>query len=108
MIVSVQMIEHHDKNIFRQVRIPDTTDIRDILDSTFQYGQNDVCNVPGLYSVSVGDIVDHGGEKYLILSVGFHKFDQYEYEYYLLITPDQRYAASFFIYDNVSQSSPAG
>jgi len=106
MIVSVQMIEHHDKNVFRQVRIPDSSDIGEILDSTFAEGN--IHGHPYLCSVSVGDIIHYDGEKYLILPIGFHKFDQYEYEYYLLITPDQRHAARFFIYDNMSQNSPIG
>ena len=57
----------------RWVDVPgDCDDLEDLLEMVFYYGQNDVQNVPGKRSVSVGDFVEVNGELYCCESNGWY------------------------------------
>jgi hypothetical protein len=52
------------------------------LELIFKYGQNDFQTVSDCHSVSVGDIANVDGEKYLVLGLGWHKMDAITYAVY--------------------------
>lgn len=90
MIVDVELWAFGEGEV-RQVEIPDVLvkDLADkpamlhtVLGAVFRYGQNDY-DPQQLPSVSVGDVINIYGGKYMIKSVGFHSMSKSEYESYI-------------------------
>lgn len=78
-----------EEDMIRMVEIPDEVGVRgasedDILNETFAYGQNDF-QPQQMPSLSVGDVIELNGEYHLIMSVGFKKIAQSEFESYKAI-----------------------
>lgn len=89
MLVNVRMLAFQPEEKVRPVDVPDMelTDA-DLLDAVFCHGQNAFCNDRAITSttcsVSMGDVIelpDNAGN-YLILTRGFHKLLEEEYEAY--------------------------
>ena len=61
------------------------------LDRVFHYGQNDVQNVAGRCSVSVGDVAEIDGKFFRVDSIGFSPMSAEELERYVQIPRRDRY-----------------
>lgn len=81
MIVQVEQWAFGEGEI-REVNVPMAIVT---LDQVFHYGQNDFQNVPGRYSVSVGDIILLKGERWVIAPIGFTKLTEQAYQEYIKI-----------------------
>lgn len=94
MIVRVFMLANQPtEGVIRRVSIPDDTLPENVLDATFKWGQNDFQNVPGVCSVSMGDViwlhrdefdkvVGDKDEYHLVAACGFDKMTPEEFEEY--------------------------
>jgi len=94
MKFQVQMLAFQPEFCRRTVDVPDSELATASLASPlaklsliFKYGQNEFQNVPGICSVSCGDVIEipiDGGniELYLVKACGFHKLTGAEYEDY--------------------------
>lgn len=78
----VHMLAFHDytpdNEVLREVDVPDeevaeANTFQQILELAFTYGQNDHQPVPERCSVSVGDVIEHCGNFFLICGVGFRE-----------------------------------
>jgi len=71
----------YDEPRNRQVVVPDN-ELNGIaehdLEKIFFYGQNDF-QPQQVYSVSVGDVAQYGGELYMVVAMGFHKITEEQY-----------------------------
>jgi hypothetical protein len=63
----------------RVVEIPNVTLAENLLDEVFKFGQNDFQPQP-MPSVSVGDVIRIGDERWLVEPVGFSRLDLHEGE----------------------------
>jgi len=74
MIIEVEMLAFGKLGEIREVEVPlnEDSSVNQILEAAFQYGQNDFQpkNHP---SVSVGDVVRIGKDRYLCCSIGWEK-----------------------------------
>jgi len=65
----------------RVVEIPSIDGTKnEILEQVFHYGQNMVQPQKGFQSVSVGDVIFIGGERWIVKNFGFGKLDHETYE----------------------------
>lgn len=76
----VHMLAFHDytpdNEVLREVDVPDNEvatapSFDQILELVFEYGQNDHQPVPGRCSVSVGDVIEHCNNFFLVCVAGF-------------------------------------
>ena len=59
---------HYEPPRTREVEVPNdelTGSIEHDLELIFRYGQNDFQPIPGIYSVSVGDVVEYNDQLYM-------------------------------------------
>ena len=86
MKVQVEMLAYHNEpNKTRGVDVGtyDPADGLDaLLNKVFYYGQNDFQPIINCCSVSVGDVINFEGQKYLILPIGFQRMTPEEYKEY--------------------------
>jgi hypothetical protein len=116
MQVDVHQLAFQNTGI-RSVIIPDdgTMDgVGTVLNAVFHWGQNDFQNVPGKYSVSVGDVIDLGSSfpqfshrYYLVVGVGFAPMTQAQFEKYVGIPLDQRYRIGYMSQTDIVSSGIA-
>ena len=74
--------------VTRVVNIPDENETKDneaILGAVFYYGQNEFQEVANCCSVSVGDVVNLRGKRWLVLPFGFSEMMDKEWEEYCSI-----------------------
>ena len=94
----------HNRNTVRQVEIPDALlpksvnalipedlppRIKNILDLTFKYGQNDF-QPQDIYSVSVGDVVEIDGTYFMVMPMDWKQLTKEEFD--SLTPPTASYA----------------
>jgi len=96
------MCAFHEPIIIREVNVPDDhikeTNDEELLDIIYQYGQNDIQNVHGVCSVSVGDVIEIPfAGLYRVSSIGFKQMTPDEFEKYKLIPRrDRTYYGLFY------------
>lgn len=107
MIVKVAMLAHHENNVIRDVEIEwddkwDNTGRHiELLGAVFRMGQNDFQPVPGICSVSIGDVIilDAAlgfGVYHLVCSMGFADISEQQYiSYGRLGLEDRKQRAKF-------------
>lgn len=99
MIFEVHLLAFAD-DLIRQVDVPVLKavkvkhDKKSLLESIFYYGQNDFQNVPGYYSVSVGDVIklptDDDFEYHMVDSLGFKELTKEQFEEYKTLSIEER------------------
>ena len=68
----VHMLAFQPEYCLRHVVVPDGIEDTDQLrEKIWEQGQNMFCNVPGICSLSAGDVMEIDGEYHLILGLGF-------------------------------------
>lgn len=94
MIVQVEALGFGEKGTFRPVKIDEAkySDIDEILDAVFYWGQNDFQPSNEHYSVSVGDVIWLNGGYWMVKGIGFKKLDEAEYIGYSNLPQQERYA----------------
>ena len=76
----VELLAFGDEEEIREVSIPEG--VEESLDNVYHYGQNDVQPLQHP-SVSVGDVINMNGRKFVIMAFGFRDLSEDEYEKYL-------------------------
>jgi hypothetical protein len=103
MEVKVHMVAFSEHDSIRTVTLPEEHTVgkssQDLLDLVFHYGQNDFSPSDEHYSVSVGDVIELEGF-YLVLSIGFKKISEGEFEEYLKTPFQQRVLKAYGIIGN--------
>ena len=107
MIVKVAMLANHENNVIRDVEIEwddkfdNTGRHEELLNKVFKMGQNDFQPVPGICSVSIGDVIilDAAwgfGVYHMVCSTGFADISEQQYiSYGRLGLEDRRQRARF-------------
>lgn len=93
MIIKVRMIANGNGEI-RSVQIPDNTPHDRVLNAVYRYGQNDVQPRPQ-FSVSVGDVIEFGGDLWMVTATGFKLITEGQYQEVLKM---DRFRRSMFPY----------
>lgn len=97
MNFQVEMLAFGNWGEIRNVVVPDNAPCNtptDMLSNVFHYGQNDV--QPQQHpSVSVGDVVRFGNEKWLVCNVGFRQLTNDEYSEYTRMAQRDRHICNF-------------
>jgi hypothetical protein len=98
MIVRVRMLAFREGAI-REVQLPDEAyeDEAEWLEAVFYFGQNDFQLVKDKPSVSVGDVIEaRDGGLYMVVSAGFRKITEEEYQQ-LLALPQRERTLRFYV-----------
>lgn len=69
------------KGAIKKVSVPSQdigTYVEDNLRTIYHYGQNDIQQVEGFCSLSMGDVIRYENDRYLVLSIGFRKLEEGE------------------------------
>lgn len=107
MIVKVRMLAFHEAGRdpdFREVVIPDEPmTLLDKLAKVFHFGQNDFQPLPKCCSVSVGDVIFDGDDRYLVCARGFRKLTADEYAAFEKLDRRERSFQGYELLDNVHQ-----
>jgi hypothetical protein len=98
-IVYAHMLAYQPSYVVRPIVLPDAA----VLDTpenlrglAYELGQNDFQNVPGIYSVSAGDVLDIGdGELWLVCRVGFRAMTFKEFDEYKALPRQDRVFSKF-------------
>lgn len=78
----------------RGVEVPNdelTGSIEHDLELIFRYGQNDFQPIPGIYSASVGDVVEYNDQLYMVKALGFKQISLLEYEEFVNLDERKRW-----------------
>ncbi len=102
MIVKVLMLAFGQPGEIREVDIPETELVEDtlnenILNLTFHYGQNEFQSQKHP-SVSVGDVIELGGQHYLVMPVGFSLLSDTQLQEYTAL---ERRNRGLYVFDQV-------
>ena len=105
MNVKFVMLAFHDSRpghvITRDVEVHDElrgqTEL--LLEEAFQHGQNEFQPVPGVCSVSVGDVALHAGRYWLVTAMGFTEISREQYEQLLCAPRRERMLMVFGLSD---------
>jgi len=97
----VHMLVYQPEYCVREVEVPDgllgKKDLAEgitwqeyILERIFYFGQNDVRNIPGICSVSAGDVIEYDNKYFLVRWAGYHEISEAQYLNYLEVEREQR------------------
>lgn len=87
----VHMLAYQPEYCVREVEIPDELDTLDAVRSkVWEQGQNMFCNVPGICSVSAGDVMEINAQYHLILNLGFVLLPEDLFNAYKAMGQDER------------------
>ena len=103
MIVKVHMLafcsEPGEPVLTRDVELADENwndlSLIEKLEQIFYYGQNDFQPREKCPSVSMGDVIDLEGQKYIVLALGFGKCSEETYQELLTLNHRERQLAAF-------------
>lgn len=101
MIFKVHMLAYQDEYCVREVDVPDerTGDTDKNRSVVWELGQNMFQNVPGICSVSAGDVMEFEAtgfqfailkEYHLILNMGFLVLSHHQFEAYKVMSQEKR------------------
>jgi len=85
---------HYEPPRTREVEVPNdelTGSIEHDLELIFRYGQNDFQPIPGIYSVSVGDVVEYNDQLYMAKALGYKQISLLEYEEFVDLDERKRW-----------------
>jgi len=88
----VHMLAFQPEYCIREVVVPDERvgDTEQTLSAIWELGQNDFQNVPGICSVSAGDVIELDNEYHLILGLGFVVITEEQLTAYKAVPREQR------------------
>ncbi len=96
MEVPVHMLAFHDEpNLVRKVKLRNQdigAPIDKILEAVFHFGQNEAQPIPGICSVSVGDVVELNGTYHMVAAEGFREMPKAEFDDYKAHPRRERWA----------------
>ena len=78
MVIEVEMLAFGKPGEIRNVQLPDqdaSLPVEELLESVFYWGQNDFQSLPHP-SVTAGDVVRIGSDRYLCCGVGWQKLTE--------------------------------
>jgi len=74
-----------------------------LLEAIFHWGQNEMQNVRGVCSVSMGDVAEIKGKYFLCLAVGWSEMNPEQFEAYKAADKDQRYSLARAVEENAKR-----
>lgn len=103
-IVTVEMLAFMEGEQ-RPVKLPEkpTGDVMGTLEKVYYYGQNEVQPIADRCSVSVGDVIHLGAEKYLVCPLGFYKLTEQEYLAHKALPRRDRCFNAYTLRDSMSR-----
>ena len=92
MIFDVHMMTYQPDYCVRHVDVPDDElgTLEQNRAAVWQYGQNMFQNVPGICSVSAGDVMQFDDEYHMILGYGFLVLNAEQFEAYKVLPQEDR------------------